>query len=346
MHDDLPWDDLDRYFSGLSSREDAAAVSQRTASDAEYRRELALVRCVWEAGAGGQAFDTNAAWRRVAPQIGRTARIRPTPPFAPLLRARRRWSVVGAMVAAAMLVAVASGIIAGERWGVARRAAIDAAPAREYATGSGQRMAVLLSDGTRVDLNVASRLRVPRGYGVNTRDVALEGEAFFDVHHDVTHPFRVRAGSLVAEDVGTTFVVRAYAGDSAATVAVASGQVAMRSVRIRAAAVPVRAGRVGRLEPTGDIAVLDHADVSRYMGWRDGRLEFRDTPVPAVARELERWYGVQVSLADSSLASASLTASFTNEPLENVLHDIARLLGARYTRQGTHIRLYTSGRRS
>src|SRR5207253_457823 len=85
-------------------------------------------------------------------------------------------------------------------------------PAREYVTAPGQRLAVSFSDGSRVLLGVASRLRVPRDYGVRTRAVELEGEAYFVVRHDPAHPFLVRTAHGTTEDLGTEFDVRAYRG--------------------------------------------------------------------------------------------------------------------------------------
>ena len=328
-------------------------MARRVASDPECGRELALVRCLWEAGAERREFDTNAAWRRVQARVARPALMRVGPRFAPLFtKTVVRKTVVRPPYAryalvVSVLIAFASIAIVRE-YELPRRPdeSANASLARDYATAHGQRAVVLLADGTRIELNVASRLRVPDGYGVTAREVNLEGEAFFDVHHDAAHPFRVHAGNAVAEDMGTTFVLRAYPGDSAATVAVAAGEIALLTARPDAASVSIREGQVGEFDAAGDITVLQHADMRRYLGWTEGRFEFRDTPFLAVARDLERWYDVHISIADSTLSQAKITASFANhQSLDDALRIVARSLGARYSHRGMQVRFYNSNSR-
>jgi transmembrane sensor len=79
---------------------------------------------------------------------------------------------------------------------------------RTFTTAVAQRAEVRLIDGTRVMMAPGTTLRVAADFGSQRRDVWLEGEAFFDVVHDRTRPFTVRAGSVSAHDLGTAFAVR------------------------------------------------------------------------------------------------------------------------------------------
>ena len=100
-----------------------------------------------------------------------------------------------------------------------------------YATAAGEREAVTLVDGTRVTLAPTSRLQLPADYGQAGREMTLEGEALFEVMHNAAHPFRVRSGRVVTEDIGTRFAVRAWDNGAAVQVAVVEGRVGVRPVR-------------------------------------------------------------------------------------------------------------------
>jgi Fe2+-dicitrate sensor, membrane component len=211
---------------------------------------------------------------------------------------------------------------------------------REYSTVRGQRTAILLADGTRAVLSVESRLRVPATYGNRSRDVYLDGEGFFEVIHDSKMPFRVHTARALAEDLGTAFVVRAYPEDSTTTVVVTEGKVALRASDEGAdRGAELTRGQLGQLDPSGVVNIVQHVDVERYLAWRQARLVFKRTPLAQVARELERWYDIDITLADSSLASVPVTGVFVSQPADRILRNVARSLDVKYTRQGREVRL-------
>ncbi len=70
------------------------------------------------------------------------------------------------------------------------------------------------------------------------------------------------------------------------------------------------------------------------MAWIRGRLVFREAPLTEVIASLKRWYGIELRVADKSLASRHLTTSFSGEPLDRVLEVIRLVLGADIERRG------------
>jgi transmembrane sensor len=216
---------------------------------------------------------------------------------------------------------------------------------RETSTRPGERATVLLADGSRVTLAAASTLRYPLTFGP-TRDLHLQGEAYFEVAHDPTRPFLVHARGAETRVLGTKFVVRALAADSAVVVAVAEGKVALSRARdttlsaVRAAVLT--RGEVGRLAPGGDAAVLVGADAAQYLAWTEGRLLFRDTPLRDVLPELSRWYGFDVRFApgaERELADRRFTGTFANESADEVLTFLSLSAEVRVTREGDRIML-------
>ncbi len=198
---------------------------------------------------------------------------------------------------------------------------------REYVTARGERAEMRLLDGTRVTLNVDSRIRIPTTFGAGAREVTLVGEAYFAVVHDAARPFTVRTGRGVTRDVGTHFDVRAYGGDPVERVAVAEGSVAVGST-------PLGAGDVAVLADSSHVRVAHGANVDRATAWTRGRLEFANEPLTVALGELARWYDLDVQLADPALGALRISGSYGDEPLSQVLALVTAAAGARYEQLG------------
>jgi ferric-dicitrate binding protein FerR (iron transport regulator) len=208
------------------------------------------------------------------------------------------------------------------------------APARRtYATFSGERAEIRLSDGTGVRLAPASRLSVSTDYGTDRRDVYLDGEAYFDVVHDERKPFTVFAGNASARDIGTAFAVRSYPEDGAVQVVVRSGEVALSGLG------RLGAGDLGRLSADGRASIRHGVNVERMLDWLDGSLSFADAPLGRVLADMHRWYDVDVTLADSTLASLPFTGTLTDVTPTAAVELVAATLGLDVRRAGARTTL-------
>jgi transmembrane sensor len=147
----------------------------------------------------------------------------------------------------------------------------------------------------------------------------------------------VRAGATSIEDIGTTFAVR-IDGDDEVGVVVTAG-----SVRVEPQGADQPKG--GKPQPqvlkAGDRASVGrdgHIERSSAkpddIAWTSGRLVFDNAPVSQVRADVRRWYGIELQLGDSTLAGRHLTASFSGEPVDQVLRVIGLALGARIERRG------------
>jgi transmembrane sensor len=217
-----------------------------------------------------------------------------------------------------------------------------------YATTRGER-AVINLDGATVVLGPESVLRISGTYGVHDRTVSLAGHAYFDVTHDPNHPFRVWAGGVLAEDIGTRFDIRDYTSDPAMRLVVADGAVAVHTRRTPPdgssgtpaplASILVTSGMMATAGRDGVVRVRSGVGTARYLSWSDGRLSFDNTPLPDVVAELSRWYDLDIRLGDPRLASRTLTAAFDDPPAA-VLVALESALGVRATRVGRVVTLY------
>ena len=318
---------LDRYLAGEASPAEARAVQEWLAADPEHAallEDLRLIKRVTSERVPESSVD--AAWAKALQEL------KP--------RASRRIPL--AVLAAA---AVAIALIGG-------RAVLWRAPQlREVATAAAQRAVVRLRDGTQVTLAPKSRLRYAPDYGKAHRDVYLDGEAYFQVVRDERLPFRVHTAASLTEDLGTAFVITAYADQITTEVVVAEGRVALRRALpdTLAAAPPalvLGARDLARLGASGVATLQRGVDVDRQLAWTTGVLAFDGTPLRDAVRTLGRWYDVEIRLgdSDSALAARRLTATFTNEPIDLVLKRIALTLGVRVERTDGSVLLLRKGR--
>jgi len=242
----------------------------------------------------------------------------------------------------AAVIALAVGSVA--LWRLARSRVLRAEPAamRTYVTQRGERAVFTLVDGSRITLGAASRLDVPDDYDRRARDVALQGQAYFQVAHDSARPFRVRAGRATTEVLGTKFDVRAYREDSTVAVAVAEGSVAVRAADSLRNGVVLRRGDLARLDAAGQARVEHDIAIDRYLAWTEGRLEFTNVPLRDVIPQLVRWYDLDIRLGDSSLAGRPLTASLGTESADEMLRLLEASLQVRVERHGQVVILHSS----
>lgn len=341
---------LARYLSGECDPAEDAAIRRWIEADPERRQRVEALRALWrEAERPAAAWDTDAMWGEVSAGMDRPVERPPLQVLPPqdstahaghhqwFARRRSSWAAVAASVL------LASG---GAAWLATHqlKPRTQPIPMREVTTARGQRAELHMGDGTRVLLGADSKLRFPATIGA-TRDVYLEGEAYFDVVHDPRRPFAVHTARAVARDIGTRFGVRAYAGGPATEVVVAQGSVALRAATPGAAgaaadSLVLAQADLGRLEPDGALTVRHRVNVDSYLAWMEGRLEFAGTPLREALPQLSRWYDVDLRLGDPSLAGSRLTASLQVESLGEALELLSAALDARVERQGRTVVLY------
>jgi transmembrane sensor len=346
-HEEIDWVALDQYVAGEGSSDEREIMRRRIQASPVLTAIIAAMRNPLRASEESEARSSSAvAWHELSARAGivderrlPSAHIRlherrasrHVPDCASRLRTRRSdiWrAIVGLGLAAA---------VAGVWFAHAYSARTQVVGLRTLVTGPGESATHIFSDGTRVMLAPSSTLKYPSTFGTSAREMTLEGEAYFDVVHDPQRPLRVRTKDVVALDLGTTFVVRAYAGSQSTQIVVASGTVALRD----------RADHpIGRALGRGEMADINRGtmmvravDVAAYTAWTQGRIAFENAPVADVLTELSRWLDLDVSTPDASLAARRVTASFARGAADDVLDGLANVLRARVVRHGRSAQL-------
>ncbi|HEY8615962.1 FecR family protein [Phenylobacterium sp.] len=280
-----------------------------------HRAAFDATLSVWSAfdAAGAQVEDALRAERR-----------RPQP--------TRRFYMAAGSIAAAAAVAVL----------LAPTLAPPPAPTA-YATAVGQRQTIALADGSRLELNAGTKLSV--SLSRDARRVVLEkGQAVFDVAADPKRPFEIAAGDRTVRVVGTQFDVRRR--DGRLSVTVARGVV---EVRPAGAAT----GRAYRLRPGQRLDHVEGAVEARVaaaapeevLGWRSGRLVYRDRPLSEVVADLNDQFPTPIRLADPELADVRVSGVLVLDDQDAVIRRLALLAPFRAERSDRGVVLRYNGAR-
>lgn len=209
-------------------------------------------------------------------------------------------------------------------------------------TEPGMLKQVVLPDGSAVWLNASSRLSFPEKFG-STREVLLEGEAFFKVKPDKKKPFIIRTGNFFTTVLGTSFNIKAYTGDKQIRVSVATGKVGVSVAdtvlhKTYPLATLTRDQQITYFPETNSFHTEDVLP-EHFNGWINGQLVFKRTDVMEVASTLSRWYNKKVEVSGYVPGMAcTFTANFrTDTPLHDVLETLSITQKMRYSIVGEKV---------
>lgn len=324
--DEMQWDLAAKYLAGEGSGEERRRFEQWLAEDPDRSAVLDSLRPYFAASTAAQArVDVDAAWTEMAARVDQdTLSVEPGRPGTSRWRdtRRRQW---GLAAAAVLVVAAGASVMVARNLPDTGRITV--------ATGPGEKRGIALPDGSRIVVAPLSRVEM-----VGDRSAKLLGEAYFVIVHDSRRPFRVATRHATVEDLGTSFVVRSGSAQESTFVAVEEGVVSLAPAASqgRTGALVLREGESGTISAAGAVRG-DSAAWSHALAWTRGEIVFDDMRLRDVARELNRWLGITVLLADPSLETRTLTARLSGESIDEVLEAIDRSLGVTHTRTGDSV---------
>ncbi len=198
-----------------------------------------------------------------------------------------------------------------------------------YVAEKGDRQTVTLADGSRIELNTESEVRVHFNHWQRSVEI-IKGEAFFTVNHDAERPFEVRAGSGRIRDIGTAFEV--YIKPEHVIVAVQEGIVEVQASGKR----ELTAGQQLAFSNSGEFQALQAQDVAGLTAWRQGNLVFRNRRLDDVLAEVGRYHDTRVRLQNETLGKLRVSGTFHTAELGDTLDAIAAILPVNIDHVGTH----------
>jgi transmembrane sensor len=188
-----------------------------------------------------------------------------------------------------------------------------------YIVEKGGRQTVALSDGSSIELNTDSEVRVR--FNRWRRNVEMiKGEAFFTVAHNAERPFEVRASNGRIRDIGTAFDV--YIKPEQVIVAVQEGVVEVQTLETRR----LTEGQQLAFNNSGALQTLQGQDVAALTAWRQGNLVFRNRRLDDVIAEVGRYHDTRIRLQNQNLGKLRVSGTFHTAELNGTLNAIATLL--------------------
>lgn len=209
----------------------------------------------------------------------------------------------------------------------------------EQVTARAQRTVITLEDGTRIWLNVDTRIAYPKTFeNQAVREISLDGEAYFQVTSDSTRPFIVNTEGVRVTVLGTTFLIKSYESEERIETTLVEGRVVVESLGEKFDVVVLKPSQVASYDKnTKRIKVDDQPKAESAAGWKDGRLVFDDKPLSEIVSALERWYDVHITVEDRNALKCHFSAKIEDLSLVEVLELFKASDGIEYNVVGKYV---------
>jgi len=202
----------------------------------------------------------------------------------------------------------------------------------EIKVPEGSRQQYILPDRTQVWINAGSTFRYPSNFTGQTREVFLNGEGYFHVAKDTSHPFIVSTAKGSITVTGTTFDVYAYDGKQRFTTALLEGHVHVNTPD----------GQTVNLQPLqkadlneAKLSVTPIDDPDAYK-WMEGLISFDNKPMTEVLEELQNAFGTHIEIKHLNTPHLLLTGKFlVGDGLEYALKVLRDSYGIQFEKDST-----------
>ena len=196
-----------------------------------------------------------------------------------------------------------------------------------FYTNKGVKGFVVLPDSSKVWLNSDTRITYPEFFRGSHREVAISGEAFFDVVKNPDTAMLVTTNKgLKIEVLGTQFLIRSYDNDNDAQATLFTGRIKLTTKKSNSSKEVVHELRPQESllipDDSKAIKLIPKADTLNSIAWKRGKLVFDETPVEEVIKKLERWHGVEFVITDRAILSYKITAQFKSESIIQIMEII------------------------
>jgi len=232
-----------------------------------------------------------------------------------------------------LAVRVAAGLVLLAAIGVAMAQFTPKSKFQTYATTVGGRETLKLADGSTVELNTDSVVRIG-SLGGERRAWLDKGEAFFQIVHDTSHPFTVMVGDHRITDLGTKFSVRRKL--NAVEVTLVEGKARLDDARADNTKLAV-------LEP-GDVAVAtaQGLKVTRQkpelleaaLSWRHDMLTFHHATLAEAAAEFNRYNNEKLVVGDAYAAGQTFNGTLPTNDVAAFVRVAQKTFGLRAIKRG------------
>jgi len=304
---------LVKYLLNETDEDEQQRVKQWLAADGANAAHYNQLKKIWDESqqlTSTLTVDENRAWekfqQKIHPGLGRPA------------------SFGWAKIAAAVIVLLGIGFLT--YWTLNNRVKEKTVAAQQAPLND------ILPDGSVVTVNKGSSISYPSKFKGKTRPVALKGEAFFNVTPNKQKPFIISINDVEITVVGTSFNVKNINGNT--EVVVESGIV---RVTKSGKTVELKAHEKLLTEAQDSVMVKEESKDQLYKYYRTKEFVCDDTPLWKLVQVINEAYNSHVVIGNPALKDATITTTFYNESLDQVLNVISITFNTKVVKQGDTI---------
>jgi transmembrane sensor len=329
MENNIPWNSIAKNFKGHASPDEQVALENWLKEDESHSQILSEIQNVYSLTSSIPQYyypDKEKAWRKINRQTRSSGD-----------KARQLFNRLKYTAVAAVLLMVSLTMF----WNYHTRTVEERGHFSEIVAPPGQKTMVVLPDSSLVWLNSGSTLKYNGNFNVKDREVAVTGEAFFDVKRNEAKKFSVRTGILSVQVYGTAFNAKNYEDDQLQEITVSEGRVGISDkTRELKQLTP---GQQAVLNKSTNKLTFSKADPDIVSSWKDNELKFDNTPFTEVVKYLERWYGVTINIDPAMVGKHHYTFKIKTESLTEILEKIKVMTPIAYEINGKDVRIrYTN----
>ena len=309
---------LRKYLEGECSGEDFIRINAWIKESDENARKLFLLEETYQAGKRNpfqERKQTEQAEARLFKRIGEETATRQK-----TLRLRN-WMRYAAILAVVLMTGGGLGY-----W-------IFGVPSSEdilIANADNNVRTVVLPDGTKVWLNHSATLTYPRKFAEKERNVHLEGEAYFEVTKNPHKPFIVESDAMRVRVLGTIFNFKSSQSCRVAEASLIEGEIEVKGHNEEGMIVLAPGQKAELNKSTGRLQVKQ-VDARMDAVWHDGLIPFEQADIFAIAKTLERFYGVKIILSPDIRSNKTYSGVIKRKDnIESVLRSLHNSIPIQY----------------
>ena len=187
----------------------------------------------------------------------------------------------------------------------------------QFEAPSGEKSKIILADGSQVWLNSETKLQYD---AMNPRSVILNGEAYFEVKKNRSHPFMIETSSgMKVKVTGTRFNLRSYDNESFVETSLEEGEVIIEGMNSEKLAI-LKPGQQSKYDLKSHEISVQNVSSEIYSIWRNNELRFSDITFEELVPRIERWYGISIKLDSAIEKDDRFTMTIKTESLRELLN--------------------------
>ena len=331
MNNEQTIDDLlAKYLADETDTHESDTISEWIIASEDNKKTFNHSKMVWDGVKNYRKVDVNAAWAKLNISKKKEVEFIDIQEVKPIIKLN--WLNNLLKIAAVLVVLFGLWFVAARQFTTPQNDVLT------FKSGS-KSIEKILPDGTKILLSKNSQITYPKIFEGNTREINLLGEGFFDVRHDVAHPFIIHTQGTVVKVLGTSFNIIAYNAQVQVYVKIGKVQFSKNNAK-----VVLTKGQKGETLANVDAIIKSEViEAETVIKEKLSSFVFNKMSLSKVAESLSKRFNKDIKFSRDKIKNCELTATFENEKLENIIAVIAETFNLKVDNQGNMIILSGDG---